>query len=213
MIFLVGECTGRRVAMIQEYGWGRMWIARGRNIYTYPGEPWGFDNGVYRDWSAGKGLDESAYRKSLDRALGHRQPPYLAVLPDVVGDADASVEMSHKWLNELGDCLPWYLALQDGMTKEQVKTFTGRIQGLFLGGTSAFKAEADLWCRYAHSNGLKFHYGRCGTPAKLAHALHVGADSADSAGPMWEDVRWHRTRDILTNGPQQIDLLWETESK
>lgn len=207
MIFIVGECTGRRVERIQRNGWGRMWIARGRNIYTYPGEPWGFDNGVYRDYTAGNQFDEDLYMSCVKKVLEHDSSPYLAVLPDVVGHAEASLEMSRKWRNKLGDCLPWYLALQDGMTAKDVSSFVGDVVGLFLGGTNSFKAEAGYWCDYAHEHNLRFHYGRCGTANKLAHALRVGADSADSAGMMWEEQRWGLTEEILSNGPVQKDIF------
>jgi len=210
VIFLVGECTGRRVPMIQAAGWGRMWIARGRNIYTYPGEPWGFDNGAYRDWVAGDAFNESAYLKSLNKALTHHTPPYLAVLPDIPGDGAASWRFSWEWYTRLGPVLPWYLAVQDGMTFNDAAKFMGRVEGIFLGGTDRFKSQADKWCAWAHDLGLRFHYGRCGTQQKLAHALRIGADSADSTLVMWKHERWALAQEIVRNGPLQTEMdLWE----
>lgn len=205
---MVGEFTGRREEMIREHGIGRMWIARDRHIYSYEGEKWGFDNGAFRDWVAGRPFDEGAYRVSLERALAHPSPPYLAVLPDVPGNMDATVGLSMRWLDEVGGQLPWYLTVQDGASTEDVEQFLGRIEGLFLGGTSAFKAQAGRWCAYAHRHGLRFHYGRCGTRSKVAHAIHIGADSADSAGPMWEHGRWQWLVETLSRGPEQLDLIY-----
>ncbi len=52
-----------------------------------------------------------------------------------------------------------------------------------------FKATAYRWRVLAHSCGIKFHYGRAGTPAKLLAAYNCGADSCDSAFPLWTSER------------------------
>ena len=52
MTIIVGDT--RMITLVrelQERGWGRMWIDR--KPTPYPNEPWGFDNGAYRDWIAG----------------------------------------------------------------------------------------------------------------------------------------------------------------
>ena len=60
---------------------------------------------------------------------------------------------------------------------------------------------------WAHGDGLKFHYGRCGTLNKVAHAIRIGADSIDSAFPMWTRQRWRLFVETVTNGPIQGELL------
>jgi hypothetical protein len=48
MIFITGDTRSRKmVALLQKHGMGRMVIDRA--ITPYPGEPWAFDNGAYRD--------------------------------------------------------------------------------------------------------------------------------------------------------------------
>lgn len=202
---MVGEFTGRRTARLRRAGMGRMWIARGRNVYTYPGEPWGFDNGAYRDWVAGVAFDEDAYRLSLAKAVAHPDPPFLAVLPDVPAKASESLAMSDRWLG-CAD-LPWYLAVQDGMTPDDVRPFVGHIVGLFLGGTTAFKATLPTWVDVARAHGLRVHYGRCSTPQRIAQAIHHGCESADSTTAMWKESRWSRLEELLRTGPQQTDLF------
>ena len=200
MIVMVGECTGRRVAGLEQLGWGRMWIARGRNIYTYPGEPWGLDNGAYRDWTAGVSFRADLFRASLVKARQHPKPT-LAVCPDIVGSAD-SLGFSLKWRDHLPDDMPWFLAVQDGMTPKDVTPHMGRFDGVFLGGTSAYKATAGQWSNFAHDHGKWFHYGRCGTIGKLEHAYEVGADSCDSALLMWTDARWKNYAHHWLHKPQ-----------
>lgn len=207
MKVLLGECTGRRADMLEALGWGRMWVARDRFIYTYPGEPWGFDNGAFRDWSAGLEFDEVAYQRALERAVEQPNPALLAVLPDIVAGGMKSLDFSLRWLGDLGPVLPWYLAVQDGMTPEMLPALPDSIVGIFLGGTSEFKGTAEAWCGYAHAHGLRFHYGRAGTMAKVAHALRVGADSLDSAFPMWTSLRWMEFEEAIQFGPPQHELF------
>lgn len=192
MRILVGECTGQLGQKVEELGWGRMWIARSCNIYTYPDEPWGFDNGAYRDYSQGQSFNEVAYRKSLGRAIEHGVP-YMAVAPDIVAGGERSLAFSVAWRHALPDLFPWYLAVQDEMNVVEVgkELESGRWKGIFLGGSTSYKSTATYWRRMAHSFGLRFHYGRCGTPTKLEHAYAVGADSIDSAFPMWTTERWN----------------------
>lgn len=204
MIVMVGECTGKSADRVRSLGWGRMWIARDRNIYTYPGEPWGLDNGAFRDWFAGRPFDGDAFRYVLDKAEAH-PPPYLAVVPDQPGDGAATLAMFDRWRGGLPD-YPWYIALQDGMTPKDVETLP--VAGYFLGGTLAFKSRAEEWRDAAMNRGVRFHYGRCGTLGRLAHAQSVGADSIDSAFPMWSLERWALFAHAVANGAPQRDLFF-----
>lgn len=201
-IVLVGECTGRLVPELQRLGWGRMWMAIGRNIYTYPGEPWGFDNGAFRDYLARREFYGAGYLKRVEKVLAHLSKPLLAVVPDRVAHSE-SLDFSLAWLKQLPACLPWYLALQDGMTRQAVLPHVSRFAGLFLGGSDGFKATAKDWCNFAHEHGLRFHYGRAGTPLKLEHALESGCDSLDSTFPMWTKARFRYFESIVTNGHPQ----------
>lgn len=201
---LIGECTGKPAARARALGWGRMWIARGRNIYTYPGEPWGLDNGAFRDWAKGRPFDGDKFLAVVDKAMQHPRP-VLAVVPDAPGDAAQTLRMADEWLPRLPRSLPWYIAVQDGMNPNDLDSYP--ISGVFLGGTNAMKARASEFCEYAHGRGLPFHYGRCGTLNKLAHALEVGADSIDSAFPMWTMKRWHVFARCVQHGPEQLSLF------
>jgi hypothetical protein len=213
MKVLVGECTGRMVPELQRLGWGRMWIARGRNIYTYPGEPWGLDNGAFRDWQQGSAFDGDAFQRVIEKAMKQPDAPYLAVLPDRPGTRHESLALSASWLDRVPGGWPWYLALQDGMVPEDVKPFLGRITGLFLGGTNRFKGEAPKWRAVAKRDGLAFHYGRCGTSSKIAQALALRVDSLDSALAMWTRDRWELFVREVTTGAVQQDLFLEAKGE
>lgn len=212
MHVLVGECTGGWARELPGLGWGRMWIARGRNIYTYPGEPWGLDNGAYRDWTnrpapmQPEQFKADLFWDAICKAEEHPRP-MLAVVPDLPGNG-ASLDFSLRWREQLPDGWPWYVAVQDGTGPEAMMPHANGFAGVFLGGTDAYKATAGEWVVFCREHGLRFHYGRCGTLPKIAHAIQVGADSVDSATAMWTRARWRVFKEALTMGPPQSDLFW-----
>ena len=204
----MAECYGRWPSRLEALGWGRMFVARRSDKVTpYPGEKWGFDNGAYRDWVRGEPFNESAYMVSLQKALS-AGTPYMAVLPDIVAAGRRSLDFSYSWLERLPSHFPWYLAVQDGVQTTDIDCRP--LAGIFLGGSNQFKATAGEGRRFAHQNGLKFHYGRCGTKNKLAHAQHIQADSIDSAFPLFHPRRFEQFKLEVEKGSQQTDLFWKS---
>lgn len=187
MIMIVGDTRDKRyIKILQRLGWGRMVIDT--RIKPYPGEPWGFDNGAFRDWKNGKPFDEDAFLRRLDMAYGIGCP-YLAVVPDIVAGGERSLEFSLRWLDKLPPDWPWYLAVQDGMKLDQVEQVIQHFAGIFLGGSNRFKATAWYWKQLAHKHGKKFHYARAGTPRKLEIVKEIKPDSLDSAFLLWISYR------------------------
>jgi hypothetical protein len=187
MQILLGHARGRnQIAELQARGWGRM--MQDRYLVPWSGEPWGFDNCAFLYWRRGVSFDEDAFRRRLSYAVTLGRP-FLGVTPDIVAGGVESPEFSWRWFSgrELPIEWPWYLAVQDGMTRRDVEgVIRGGWAGLFLGGTSSFKQRtAWIWAELAHEYGFKFHYGRAGTLRKLEHAKLLGADSLDSAFPLW----------------------------
>jgi len=102
--------------------------------------PWFLDNGAFGVWAAaqeraeaeGRTLpapsdpfDGSAWRRALTRAAGEIADlwPVFGVTPDVVAAGYDSLAFSLWWLPQCRAALgvPWYLAVQDGMTLEDVR--------------------------------------------------------------------------------------------
>lgn len=193
MHILVGH-TGAHdlVARLKELGWGRIMCRDKPN--PFEGERWGLDNGAYSAYLKGEELNLEAFTaKTADVAPTGCM---MAVIPDLVGRGDESLDYSLKALEALPDGFPWYLAVQDGMEIQPLwervcsALEDERIKGIFLGGTNQFKVTATTWRHTADMLGLKFHYGRAGTPWKVAHAQRVQADSLDSSFPLWTKQRW-----------------------
>jgi hypothetical protein len=217
---LIGDTRSiKNIARLKELNWGRMFA--GYKPTPYEGEPWGFDNGAFKNWTDGMPFDEAKFLYRLWQAVHYSgSKPYLAVVPDIVAAGCSSLGFSLQWLRRIRGCgsapllLPvnghcdediaalknpqhysvahwkWYLAVQDGMTIHDVKPHLYLFDGVFLGGSDTFKAQAWRWCVFAHDNGKPFHYARAGTLPKLESALKMHADSLDSSYPLWENERF-----------------------
>lgn len=186
----------------------------------YKGEPWALDNGAYIQWSRQDFSPTASYDFStfermlteLERTLrlDPTKAPLFVVVPDRPAQGLESLWFSLEWIHaamKREDLELWqirfYLALQDGMTPADLhmeceicgEPVAEHFAGLFLGGSAAFKKSALEWSAQAKGHGLGFHYARAGTIEKLRHAHLVGADSLDSAFPMFLSSRWSAFED------------------
>ena len=202
MVFLLGEVGGTRlVEVLKAQGWGRMFTTKTPHIY--PEEPFGFDNGAYRDFIHGRPMDESRFLRRLDLAYKVGKPA-LAVVPDIVCGGERSLEYSLRWIERLPQEWPWHLVLQNGQTLASIEAVLPMFAGLFLGGDNCFKNEALQWCALAHNHGKLFHYGRCGTSHKVRQALLIGADSADSNVRIWRPNELSRLSHLFSSYQQDM---------
>lgn len=209
MQILTGDTRSHtNVNLLMQHGWGRMYQESAPK--PFPGEPWGFDNCAFLYYRRGTEFDADAYCRRLDLAM-QVGTPYIAVVPDVVAGGTASLDFSWDWFGVkrvLPDNWPWYLAVQDGMSRRDVEgVIRGGWTGLFLGGTNRFKQQtAWMWRELAAEFGIKFHYGRAGTLKKVEHAKVIKADSLDSAFPLWTKERFARFIKYVTIDSSQLTL-------
>jgi len=195
MYFLAMEVGGQKfIDLIQSIGFGRMVITK--RITPYPGERWAFDNGAFGFYRRGLSFDMALYLKRLNMAasIAETVEPWFAVAPDIVAGGDTSLEFSNTWMNrqEADTFKHWYLAVQDGMQQREVERAITEYgyTGLFLGGSNEFKLRrGGEWREVCDSYGLAYHYARCGTRAKIRHAVALNCDSVDSALPIWRTTR------------------------
>lgn len=154
------------------------------------GIPWAADNDCFQ------GLDESAYRRMLDRLEGLPGCLFVTV-PDVVGDAATTLEQFDEWAPELeARGFPLGLVAQDGMTLEDLELRAGRIAALFIGGSTEWKEgpEAADLARAAKRAGLWVHWGRVNTRRRFDLIVATGA--ADS----FDGSKWARFRKTYLPG-------------
>lgn len=161
--------------------------------------PWAADNGAY------SGFDALQYRQMLaeiDQLWGCR----FVTLPDVVGDAAATLLLAYDWWREVNrHNLPIALVAQDGLTLRS--TPWGQIDALFVGGSSKFKMgeQARELVAEARERGLWVHMGRVNSHQRLRYAKAIGCDSVDGTSFSWFKDRW--LRDFLAHAaapPQEL---------
>jgi hypothetical protein len=152
------------------------------------------DNGAYSAFVQGKEWDGSAYEKYLDKLLTKGTPDFI-VTPDKVAKGKESLLFSVVWAQMIRSKYPdlnQYLAVQDGMTVEDVEPYLEMFNGIFVGGTLDWKYEtAEKWVELAHRHGLPCHIGRVGTKNKIRWAMTIGADSIDSSSWAQNDSYHH----------------------
>jgi hypothetical protein len=145
-----------------------------RRVYkNVEGWLWAADNDAFLAW------DEDRFVTMLDKITGI--PGCLFVVaPDVVGDAEATLERFHEWayrIRETGQ--PVAFVAQDGIEDHPVPW--GIVDALFIGGTTEFKmgSVAAAYAREAKQRGKWLHMGRVNTRRRIRYAKSLGCDSID----------------------------------
>jgi hypothetical protein len=143
------------------------------------------DSGAYRSWRSGRPFNVGRWDRDMRWMSYRRIVPDFVIVPDIVAGGLESLAWSAFWRPSIPAEFPAYLAVQDGMTAADVEPHLGMYQGLFVGGTLAWKLETGAsWVRCAHANGLQCHIGRVGTPERVRWACQAQADSIDSSLPI-----------------------------
>ncbi len=149
------------------------------------GMPYVLDNGAWVCFEAGKPWSETPFLRLLERAESFPRPPEWAVLPDVVGAGPRSLELSESWHDaHAGLARRWLLAVQDGMTVEQVREVIERreLAGIFVGGTRSWKWRSlPRWAELGLDLGCTVHVGRVNGEEKAARCRDLAVSSIDGS--------------------------------
>jgi hypothetical protein len=148
--------------------------ATGNNPDRMASLPWAADNSAFSAW------DEPAFVRLVARLSGRPACLFLAV-PDVVGDAHATLEAFRSWVPRLRPAgLPLALVGQDGAAALPWDDF----DSYFIGGTDAWKLSRASWhlAQEAKDRGKHLHMGRVNSIRRLDVAYAWGCDSVDGSG-------------------------------
>lgn len=182
----VGQARGAKlVRRLWELGIGEC-TARGE--LPPRRRPWFFDNGAFGDWKAGRPFQPEPFLADIDAIYRSIDRPEFIVLPDIVAGGSASLEYSSRWIHRLRGLAPLYLAVQDGMTEDEVAPLFRHVAGIFVGGTLRWKVRTgEAWASFARQQDRVCHIGRCGSARRVRWARRIEADSIDSALPLWAE--------------------------
>lgn len=141
-----------------------------------PGVTWAADNGCFSPRYVGN----VKWWRWLLKHRPHADRCLFATAPDVVGDAQATLERSRTWLpliRAIG--YPAALVAQDGLEHLTVPWDTFDV--LFIGGSTGWKLgpHAARIARQAKAHGKQVHMGRVNSRRRWSYAEHIGCDSAD----------------------------------
>lgn len=146
--------------------------------------PFALDNGRFPAWEKGVEWDEQAYIGMLDRVVDMGGKALWMLVPDVVGDAEATMREWDKWAHRLSRYgWPLAFAVQDGMEFDSVPK---EAEVVFVGGTTEWKRRTmHEWC----DSFDRVHVGRINTNKWLWECHNAGAESCDGTGWFRGDQR------------------------
>lgn len=139
------------------------------------------DNDAYICFKNGQPYDFCAWSEFLQKVKASGLQPLWSVVPDVVGNATKTLEQWHMFYPEVAFSHGWKaaLAVQDGMTPEDVRLLRFQPDVIFVGGTTDWKwRTAHVWCQHFP----RVHVARVNGKKRLWHCQRIGAESCDGSG-------------------------------
>ncbi len=190
--------TRRNLRALRAAGWRIMVSAKGP--HRTEGFPYAIDNGAWHSYQQGLPFDEMAFLKVYEK-LGAGAD--FVVLPDIVAGGRDSLAFSMKWKVQLKARCPQMLAVQDGITVDDVKELVGPYLGIFVGGTSEWKERTMAqWGELARERTAWLHIGRVNSIRRISLCEAAGAHSFDGSSAS----RYQVTLNKLDSARHQRDM-------
>lgn len=166
-------------------------------VNPIPGLPYSLDNGAWACHQAGVEWEPGPLLRLVER-LGLEHPGGYwreglndgwFVLPDIVGGGARSLKRSLDFFEEhrngpiADQCASFMLAVQDGMTPEQIRPFAERYRvGVFVGGSFEWKwATVHDWAELGLDTGVRVHVGRVNSIKRSLLCRDLGITSIDGS--------------------------------
>ena len=154
----------------------------------FPWFPYALDNGAFSCWDMRANCfdhdkwatKEEEWRKLLIWAQFQDCKARWAIVPDVIGDGQATIHQWSKYAPTVQAAnIPLAVAVQDGMTRDDVRSLFPRPDVIAVGGTTKWKwATVEMWAR----SFPRVHVLRCNAPQKLYELEAMGVESCDGTG-------------------------------
>jgi len=165
----------------------------------WPWFPYALDNGAFACWNrkgnifnhAKWSVVEHAWRSLLFWSQATGTPALWAIVPDVPGNGEATLERWAAYAPIVADArIPLAIAVQDEMTADDVKALHPQPEVICIGGGDEFKwGTVEAWCR----EFPRVHLLRCNMPDRLDWLESIGVESTDGTG-------WCRGNRVQTAG-------------
>lgn len=194
--------TKRNLAEIRRAGWRLLVSAKG--ALRNEGFAYAIDNGAWTAFQQGEPFDVAAFDRAV--SLMGAGADWI-VVPDKVADAAASLAMAREWMPRLTGVAPLLVAVQDGMTVEDVGEWLGPSCGVFLGGSTEWKlGTMRYWGEQCARIGCHYHVARVNTARRIRLAHLARATSIDGTSAS----RFALTVPTLSRAVSQppLPLVW-----
>lgn len=155
---------------------------------TFPWLPYALDNGAFSCWDMRSNVFDHDKWRSLENDWRHLlvwsqtqpHPARWAIVPDVIGDTEATLRQWKEYASIVQSCkIPLAIAVQDGMTKNDVRSLSPTPEVVAIGGTTEWKwNHVEYWTRCFK----RVHLLRCNSPDKLQYLQTIGVESCDGTG-------------------------------
>lgn len=178
MIPYASQTSGPNRRAIEAAGWRQFVSPATRAKNGQPTTAYAIDNGAWSAFLQCVPWQPDAFVRLVDE-LGERSD--FIVVPDVVRDRERTLELANVWLPRLRG-LRLYLAVQDGMGWMDVDPLRSYIDGLFIGGSTAWKwSTINAWGLAAKARALPLHVGRVNSAKRIRDCWNAGAGSFDGS--------------------------------
>lgn len=154
----------------------------------WPWFPYALDNGAFACWDMATNIFDGSkwgevypkWQRLLYWAASCPQRPRWAIVPDTPGCAVGTLTKWAAYAQQVIDAeIPPALAVQDGMTVEEVKALYPAPVVICIGGTTEFKwSTVEMWA----ASFPRVHVLRCNSPEKLHYLESLGVESCDGTG-------------------------------
>lgn len=185
-VYLGKTSSKKLIPRLEALGFGEMTV---RQEFPPKRFPFALDNGAFRDWKKKRSFDIFKWRTTLYKLKVSKLIPDFIVVPDIVEGGVASLVFSAQHLDEVAAHGKAYLACQDGQSFDQILNNLVNYDGLFVGGSLAWKVTyGEQLVELAHSISKPCHIGRVGTQQRVLWARYAKADSIDSCLPLFSEA-------------------------
>jgi hypothetical protein len=209
MLIYTGNSIGGDVERVKAYGMGIM-IASSPTPGSFMDKrltevPCALDNGAFTSKKKGYPFNPYPFLATMAKCQSMGLVLDFVVCPDIPGSPD-SLAFSLKWATGQIPGTNLALALQDGMTTDEVRPHLRHFSTVFVGGSVDWKwRTAETWAQFAKDEGKRCHIGQVGTVERLRRALELGVDSVDSTSFVRNDS-WHILDEFFNPRQMRMDL-------
>lgn len=183
----------------------------------WPWLPYALDNGAFSCWNMKTNefdedkweKKESHWRELIYWARTATQQPLWAIAPDVIGNATKTIARYSRYagLIKANGLLP-AVAVQDGMSVQDVKRLIPEPVCVCIGGTTEWKWETvEMW----KASFERVHVLRCNSPEKLYWLEELGIESCDGTGWNRGDKRQTSGLETWARQPDKIQPMSDIE--